>query len=228
MRIGILTDIHGDHETMVRIIDHLETKRVDRLVCLGDLVVHGPAPNRVVDWFRQRPEVTVVKGNHDIGATIAEDQLDRLHFFSPDSRANTEAARRALSDENKAYLTALPLEVHENEVCFTHAARGNPFALLRQPETIARGFDSLNGSILIAGHTHRTRVHHWPATRPLWCTDHPTESGTWVHELVPGDRYIINVGCTAQLKYDPFPPVCAVYEPGNRRLEFHELPDLRR
>lgn len=227
MRIGILTDIHGDWETMARVLDRLEAERVDRFICLGDLVVHGPAPNRVVDWFRDRPEVVVVKGNHDIGATIAEEHLEDLYFFSADSRGNTHAARRELSEENKAYLAALPLEVHEGEVCYTHAARGNPFALLRKPETIAKSFATLPGQVLIAGHTHRSRVHHWPADRPFWCTDHPVETGTWIHELQPGDRYIINVGCTAQLKYDPHPPVCAVFEPHNLRLEFHELKDLR-
>jgi len=228
VRIGILTDIHGDWDTMVRVVDHLEAQGVDRFICLGDLVVHGPSPNRVVDWFRARPEVVVVKGNHDVGATIADEHLEDLYFFSADSRGNTHATRRELSDENKAYLAALPLEVHEGEVCFTHAARGNPFALLRKPETIAHSFETLPGSILIAGHTHRSRVHHWPADKPLWCTDHPVETGTWVHELRPGDRYIINVGCTAQLKYDPHPPVCAVFEPHTLRLEFHELADMRR
>jgi predicted phosphodiesterase len=227
VRIGILTDIHGDYETMSRVLACLEAQRVDRLVCLGDLVVHGPAPNAVVDWFRQQPEVLVVKGNHDIGATIADEHLDSLHFFSPDSRDNTHAARLALTEENKAYLQALPLEVREAGVCYTHAARGNPFAILRKPETIAKSFDTLDAPLLFTGHTHRTRIHHWPADKTLWCTHHPTETKHWVTELVPEDRYIIHVGCTAQLKYDPHPPVCAVFEPANLRLEFHELPDLR-
>jgi predicted phosphodiesterase len=227
VRLGILTDIHGDYETMVRVVDRLERLGVDGLVCLGDLVVHGEHPNAVVDWFRERPEVQVVKGNHDIGATIADADLDKLHFFSRDSRANTEAARAALSDENKAYLAHLPLHVEAHDTLFTHATIGNPFALLRLPETIRETFRLMRRDVLIAGHTHRTRVHHWPKGKDVWCTDHPAERREWVYELEPGDRYVVNVGCTAQLKYDAFPPICAVYDPTNRRLEFHELPDLR-
>ena len=227
MRIGILTDIHGDFGTMLRVVDRLEKLGVDQLVCLGDLVVHGEDHNAVVDWFRARPEIPVVKGNHDIGATIADADLDKLHFFSADSRANTEAARAALSDENKAYLAHLPLHVEAEDTLFTHATIGNPFALLRLPETIAGTFELMRQDVLIAGHTHRTRVHHWPKGKAVWCTDHPAERGAWVHELVEGDRYIINVGCTAQLLYDLFPPICAIYEPRNRRIEFHELPDVR-
>lgn len=227
MRIGILTDIHGDIDTMRRVLERLETLGVDRIVCLGDLVVHGSSHNEVVDFFRGRPDIPVVKGNHDIGATIEDHSLDTLHFFSPASRENTLAARAALSDENKAYLASLPLHWEDGDAYFTHATIGNPFALLRKPATIAETFRMMPVPILIAGHTHRTRVHHWPSGKSVWCTDHPAETGNWVLELNPDDRYIINVGCTAQLKFDIFPPICAVYEPVNRRMEFHELPDLR-
>lgn len=227
MRIGILTDIHGDYATMERVLARLEALSVDRLICLGDLVVHGPEHNLVVDYFRARPEIPVIKGNHDIGATIAEHELDSLHFFSASSRANTERARAELSPENKAYLAGLPLQHQEGDALFTHASIGNPFALLRAPEMVAKTFGLMSTALLFVGHTHRTRVHHWPAGKDHWCTDHPAETGQWELALRPGDRYIINIGSTAQLKYDFFPPICAVYEPLAGRVEFHELPDLR-
>jgi predicted phosphodiesterase len=258
VRIGILTDIHGDYTTMRRVLDRLESLRVDRLICLGDLVVHGDDHNAVVDFFRARPDIPVIKGNHDIGATIHDDRLDGLKFFSASSRDNTLACRAALSPENRAYLAELPPQHHEGTVLYTHAtivpasdenrahlaglfeldtahphldraSIGNPFGLLRHPDAVNQAFAAMpdGTEIVVAGHTHRTRVHHWPAGKGVWCTDHPAETGNWTLELVPGDRYIINVGCTAQLKYDFFPPICAVFEPENRRLEFHELPDLR-
>lgn len=227
MRIGILTDIHGDYESLCRVIERLEQLQVDRLMCLGDLVVHGPLHNEVVDFFRTRPDIPVVRGNHDIGATIDEDQLDSLRFFSASSRVNTETCRSVLTPENHHYLKGLPLQVEEGDICYTHATVGNPFALLRHPHTIAETFARMPQPVLIAGHTHRTRVHHWPAGKAVWCTDHPAETRNLVLELVPGDRYIINVGSVCQLKYDFYPPMCAVYEPENRRLEFHELEDIR-
>jgi predicted phosphodiesterase len=228
VRIGILTDIHGDIDTMRRVLDLLATLSIDRIVCLGDLVVHGRAHNEVVDFFRTHPEIVVIKGNHDIGATVDEAELEKLHFFSPDSRANTLAAREALTTENKAYLAALPLELQDGPVCYTHATIGNPFAILRNPERLAEAFKQLPSPIMIAGHTHRTRVHHLPAGKKIWCSDNPAETGNRVFVLDPADRYIINVGCTAQLKFDAFPPICAVFEPGQLRLEFHELVDQRR
>jgi predicted phosphodiesterase len=228
VRIGILTDIHGDYESMARVIDHLERQRVDRLVCLGDLVVHGPHQNEVVDFFRSRPDIPVIKGNHDIGATIHAAELDALRFFSPASRENTEKARATLTPVNKAYLSGLPLDLHMHQASFTHGGMSDPFALLRKPETILATFERMPGSVLFAGHTHRTRVHHWPKDRPLWCTAHPAETGPLEWVLNPEDRYIINIGATAQLKYDFFPPICAIYEPEAHRVSFQELLDLRR
>lgn len=230
MRIGILTDIHGDWASMERVLAKLATLRCDRLICLGDLVVHGDHPNEVVDWFRARPDVPVIKGNHDIGASIEEHALDGLRFFSEKSRAHTEAARAALTDENRDFLRGLPDRIVEGDVIYTHATIGNPFALLRIQETLRDTFLLMAESglnVMLAGHSHRTRVYHWPCGKALWCAHHPAEHGTWVYELDPDDRYVINVGCTAQLKYDLFPPICAVFEPAARRIEFHEIPDLR-
>ena len=228
MRIGILTDIHSDWDPFCRVVDHLERQGVDRLICLGDLVVHGQAHKSVVDFFRARPDIPVIKGNHDIGVTIPEHQLEHLHFFSEQSRRHTELARTDLSDENKHYLATLPLQLTEHDVLYTHATIGNPFALLRLPETIRDTFVRLTQSVMFAGHTHRTRLHHWPANKAHWCTDHPLETGHHTVELNPADRYIINVGCTAQLKYDPHPPACAVFQPHERLVHFHELHDYRR
>lgn len=226
-RLGILTDIHGDWATMRRILARLEALSVDRILCLGDLVVHGPEPEAVVDWFLAHPEVISLLGNHDIGATIEAERLGEIQFFSRDSYANTLLARQALGPHHKAYLAAMPLDHREGPYTFTHAAMGNPFALLRTPEALAKAFAGLPSPVLIAGHTHRTRVHHWPKGKAQWCSDHPVETGQMVWDFNLQDRYVVNVGCTAQLMYDPHPPVCAVLEPERGRISFHELPDLR-
>lgn len=226
-RIGLFTDIHGDWDTLRRILAALEALGVDRLVCLGDLVVHGPEPAAVVDWFLAHPEVVCLLGNHDIGASIEEERLPELTFFSRDSYANTLLARQALGQEQVAYLGALPLEHREGPFTFTHAAPGNPFALLRRPEAIAQAFAQLPSPVMIAGHTHRTHVHHWPRGKAQWCSEAPLAEGRTRLDFVEGDRYVVNLGCTAQLRYDPHPPVCAVLEPEAACLTFHELPDLR-
>ena len=36
--------------------------------CLGDLVGYGPQPNECVELIRSLPNITCIKGNHDVAA----------------------------------------------------------------------------------------------------------------------------------------------------------------
>ena len=65
MDIGIVSDIHGDHIALGAALDRLEQQhQVDLIVCPGDLVGRGPAPDRVVTMIRERG-IPAVLGNHD-------------------------------------------------------------------------------------------------------------------------------------------------------------------
>ena len=49
MRIGFLSDIHGNREALDACLAQAERQRVDRIVILGDLVGYGADPVYVVD-----------------------------------------------------------------------------------------------------------------------------------------------------------------------------------
>jgi Calcineurin-like phosphoesterase len=59
MRIVIISDIHGNAESLSTLPD-----QYDELWVLGDLVNYGPEPGVVVDFVRSHAAV-VVRGNHD-------------------------------------------------------------------------------------------------------------------------------------------------------------------
>jgi predicted phosphodiesterase len=48
MRYGVLSDIHGNLPALERAIALLERSGVDRYLCLGDIVGHGPFPSACV------------------------------------------------------------------------------------------------------------------------------------------------------------------------------------
>jgi len=85
MKIGILSDIHGDYTALETAIERLDTLHgVDHILCAGDLVGRGPEPERVVQAVRERGILTV-RGNHD----------EWSYGMSP---------------ESKTYLKGLPLD----------------------------------------------------------------------------------------------------------------------
>src|SRR4051794_25536235 len=64
MKLGLISDIHGDPVALELAWSHLIVLGADRIVCAGDLVGYGPFPDRVVAFLRDR-QVDAVRGNHD-------------------------------------------------------------------------------------------------------------------------------------------------------------------
>src|SRR5512142_191873 len=64
MRTAIVSDIHGNLVALDAVIASLEQERVDRVVCLGDVVANGPQPAKVLRRVRDL-QWPVVKGNTD-------------------------------------------------------------------------------------------------------------------------------------------------------------------
>ncbi|MDX1991350.1 MAG: YfcE family phosphodiesterase [bacterium] len=137
MKIGILSDIHGDFSALETVLQRLDQHHmVDQILCAGDLVGRGPEQNRVVEVFRQRG-IPTVRGNHDEWVY-------------------------GLSNENTDYLRNLPLDwrgtVHGLKVFMCHGKPGNNlWGLYRDhvSDTLLNMMlESLQADVLITGHTH--------------------------------------------------------------------------
>ena len=137
MKLGIISDIHGDYSALETVLERFDTiHQVDHVLCAGDLVGRGPKPGAVVRLIRERGIVTV-RGNHD------EWEYD-------------------LTDDNAAYLRALPLdwqgEFAGSRVFMCHGKPGNNiWGLYRDhlSDTLLNMMlDSLRADVLITGHTH--------------------------------------------------------------------------
>src|SRR3954447_25867395 len=64
MKLGLISDIHGDPDALERAWTHLGSIGVDRIVCAGDLAGYGPRPDLVVSFLQER-QIPSVRGNHD-------------------------------------------------------------------------------------------------------------------------------------------------------------------
>src|SRR3954447_17070940 len=64
MKLGLISDIHGDPLALELAWSHLMVLGADRIVCAGDLVGYGPFPDRVVAFLAEH-RIDAVRGNHD-------------------------------------------------------------------------------------------------------------------------------------------------------------------
>ncbi len=53
MRIGIFSDVHANIEAMNAVADAFKSERIDKYVCIGDVVGYGASPNECCDLDSQ-------------------------------------------------------------------------------------------------------------------------------------------------------------------------------
>src|SRR5437660_12843301 len=63
MRLGLISDIHGNRLALDAVLDELEREQVDQIICLGDVAV-GPQPAEAIAGVRELG-CPVVMGNWD-------------------------------------------------------------------------------------------------------------------------------------------------------------------
>lgn len=49
MRIAIISDIHGNLPALRAVLNDIESRAIDQIVCLGDLVDFAPWSNEVIN-----------------------------------------------------------------------------------------------------------------------------------------------------------------------------------
>lgn len=64
MKTAIISDIHGNLKALEIVLNDISLRKIDRIVCLGDLVEGGDYDDEVVELIKKRNIITV-QGNHD-------------------------------------------------------------------------------------------------------------------------------------------------------------------
>lgn len=162
MKLAVISDIHSNHYALSSVLEDIEARDVDTIICTGDLVGYMPFPNEVVNLIRKH-KILSIKGNHD-QHVAAMDKLTKAEFELKSIEEIQQSASAlyssfTLTEVNRAYLDNLPefieLTVGSYHVLFVH---GSPRAMDEymfedsdELEVIAR---SVPNNVLISGHTH--------------------------------------------------------------------------
>ena len=150
MKLGLISDIHGDPVALELAWSYLTVMGADKIVCAGDLVGYGPLPDRVITFMKERG-VEGVMGNHDRWA-LERGLGVRDEFGTAMPNADT-----------LEFLRNLPLFLvvpdGERQVVVVHGSPRSDMEFLNPvPATrgVLRAFlGELNCDILVAGHTHK-------------------------------------------------------------------------
>lgn len=164
MRIGVISDLHGNLPGLRACWERLSSAGTDLVVCLGDLVGYGPFPSEVVD-FVMANRLQCVQGNCDRAAGRGRedtgDRFENVHWqrMAIDSMQWTIDQ---LDAGQRRFLRKLPTEIRLRmglrEVLCVHGLPGNVTGSLGERDSNeVYGFTLSRNScqVLALGHTHR-------------------------------------------------------------------------
>jgi diadenosine tetraphosphatase ApaH/serine/threonine PP2A family protein phosphatase len=214
MRTAILTDIHANLEALTACLSAAEAQRVDRFVCLGDIVGYGADPNAACDLVRSRCQFSVL-GNHD--AAVAG-RMDYSYYYAA-AREVLDWTALHLSPENMQWLRGLPYQRSEADITWGHASPRDPQAFeyvfaLEQAEDLVVRAPKL-ARVTFIGHSHLQRA--FQLGEPV--------KDVWDERVrVDASRsYLISIGSCGQPRdYDP--RACfGIWDDRTGTVEFHRV-----
>lgn len=218
MRLGIFSDVHANLEALQAVLKAYEMGRIDRYVCLGDVVGYGANPNECCQLVREIADV-VVLGNHDAACCGRMD----ADAFNPTARSAIELHSQMLEAAHMSWLQQLPYQLVQDDMLFCH---GSPFAVEEflyildetDVEDILRQVP-IRPPLIFVGHTHRPTtfiVRETPTLR-VW------EDTRDNIEVQADTTYVFNVGSVGQPRDGDWRASCAIFDTETRSLERKRL-----
>lgn len=102
-KIAIISDIHGNLEALNSVLNDIKERKIDKIICLGDMIAKGTHQQECVELVKNNCDV-VLRGNcdeyftSDIDlSTKSKQEVDRINWN-----------KNKLSDENINYIRQLP------------------------------------------------------------------------------------------------------------------------
>lgn len=154
MRYAIISDIHGNLEALLAVLEKIDTLNVDKIVCLGDIVGYNPNPEECVNIVRER-KIKCILGNHDSRVAGLADPRD----FNALAEDAVYWTRENLSEHNIQFLKKLPKTILiDNRFLAVHGWVNDTDRYIFGAMDALRNFNILKISeevnLCFFGHTH--------------------------------------------------------------------------
>ena len=216
---GIVADMHGNLEAFKAVLRALEEIKVDRVVCLGDVVGYNANPNECAAVLRERG-IPTIAGNHDLIA-IRRLGTDRCSNKAAYALRRT---RQRLTSETRSFLSTLPPDlVLDDRILLVHGGIRDVQWYMRTPDCIRENarllqLDRPGVKLCIFGHTHDPALYEVTddSVEPLPPGSH--------HRLEKDRTYFVNPGSVdASRKVEPKLAEFAVLNSTTLDLGFHRV-----
>lgn len=150
MKIGILSDVHGNLEALQSTLASIDATGVDEIWSLGDVVGYGARPAACLALLREHCSV-LLAGNHDLvasGASSAEG-------FSRSARIAISWTAQQLTSAEREEIRSWPSAMHRYGFGLAHGSMRDPaWEYVVEPEIARACLEDQAQQIVIVGHSH--------------------------------------------------------------------------
>ena len=164
--IAVISDIHGNANSLNICLENISRRDIDILICLGDILTYGTQPNEVIkqlDHYQRKGKLIMIKGNHE------------EFYFSSDTSAtykmpsfvkeSIDWTKKNLQFTNLEKIFEWRTHYSFENIFFAHA---NPFeygdwSYIETETKIAEAIHQLekqNFFCGVFGHSHRQYIMH--------------------------------------------------------------------
>ncbi|RUM90572.1 MAG: metallophosphoesterase [Thermovibrio sp.] len=187
MKVGIVSDIHGNIHALMSVETKLSELNVDEVWCLGDMVGYGAFPNECLNWVRENCS-RVLLGNHEL-ALLGFVDLELLNTYA---QTVIKWSLERISEENLEFLKNLNIQellgccqlVHDTPV-----SPGSMDYILTKNEAF-KALLSQKREICFFGHTHIPKAYRLLSSL--------IDEISTREVNITGGRYLLNPGSVGQ------------------------------
>ena len=210
---AILGDIHANLDALNVVLDDCRAQGVTDFLCTGDVVGYNACPHECMSIVRDLG-CPVVMGNHDHYVSSQQN----LDDFNPNAAAVIEWTRSHLSDDEVAWLRALPFTKTSMGISLVHATMDDPeaFGYVFDHLQAEANFSRQVAPLCFHGHTHCPMIYEkqLSAVYRIDAQD---------FKLPMGRKYFINVGSVGQPRDGDPRAAYVLYNQAERTVKFRRL-----
>lgn len=220
MRYAIISDIHANVEALEAVLEDIDRRRVDKIVCLGDIVGYNANPNETVDLIRERGILTIA-GNHDLRGAGDQEPVG----FNPQARSAILWTRDQITPENKAFLASLPITLAVDDLfLMVHGSVNSADDYILSTSEAIANFELLRKEgdlhICFFGQTHKPAIFVQDEGRVFLVRGEGKE-----YDFMLRDRayYLINPGGVGQPRDQDERAAYLIYDSYRDRVSFFRV-----
>lgn len=109
MKIGIISDIHGNHYALYEVLKSAKEEGIEKLLVLGDIVGYYYHPDSVLEMLSHW-DYEIIKGNHEgLLQALYENRINSNELKKKYGKGHEEALKK-LDEKTLKWLFSLPVQ----------------------------------------------------------------------------------------------------------------------